>query len=943
MVFTQGFIVLYLEKMAKKLPFGRCWMGKKKTDAIIVIDGSSFLYRAYYGLRPLHTSKGIAVQATYGFCRSIKKLIDDFDSDKMVLVWDSPGKTFRNDIYEDYKATRQPPPSDIWLQKEQIQEFAGNIGLFQLAKPGDEADDLIASIAKERSGQKVIVVTPDKDLHQLIDENVTIFDPFKNEFIDEKSFEDKKGFSPERLMLYHALLGDASDNIPGVKGIGAKTATTLVIQFKTLDNLYNNLDDVAKDRTRNLLRDQEDSARLSLDLFTLRTYKLNISDKKLAFDKNQWWNAYSLFEKFEFKSFLRDAPENIKNPVVQKIEQQLSLIGAPDDVAMLPRKEVKAGWKCEVVITKEALDKLVVFLEKKKFFALDTETTGLRPHLDRLVGISFAADKRKAFYVPVSHEEGGQLEKEYVIEKLRPILEGSSVKKTFHNAKFDRHIMWQCGIEIGGCDFDSLIAASLLRKEWQKIGLKFMSQYCFDEPMKSCSDLMGKKKTFAEVSIQDGATYSCHDSLQTYKLKMHLEKELRGEKKLKSLFYNIEMPLNEVLIRMERIGIKLDPKVLGEIERDIDKELEVIEKKMQAYVATKQSKKLNLNSPKQIEELLFDVLDLSPVKKSKEGRRSTDQEVLERLAESHPIPGIILRYRELFKLKSTYVLPLPKQVNPKTGRIHTTFNQTGVTTGRLASAVPNLQNIPAAQGYGHKIRSSFVAEKGNLFLSADYSQIELRVLAHLSKDKNLIKAFLEDRDIHIETAAHIFDISPGKVEKKQRDVGKRINFSIMYGLTPYGLSRDLRIKPSEAKEYIDTYLEQYPGVAKWFNDVVEKGKEKGYVETWYGRRRYLAGLLENNKTLYETARRAALNTPVQGTASEVMKLAMIEMEKVFKKENFKARMILQVHDEIIIELPLEEKEMVSESVKKCMEGVVSWRIPLKVEVRIGKNWGEITK
>jgi len=920
---------------------------KLEKNAIFLIDGSSFLYRAYYALRALHTSKGIPVQATYGFCRAIKKIIDEFEPQTIALVWDSKGETFRRKLYSEYKAKREAPPSDLMDQKKQIIEFAETIGLYQVAKVGCEADDLIASIAAENKKNQIVIITPDKDLHQLIDgEQVVVFDPFKKIIIDKNTFIKIHEFPPERLTLYHSLVGDPSDNIPGVKGIGKKTAQELVKNFETLDELYKNLDKIKKDRTKQLLEGNKEYAYLSLKLFTLKIYKLGISSKKLAFRKDNWLNGYEFFKKFEFESLLKGIPK--KNLEVKKDKKgQMSLFTIVENDKKKEPPIKKAPWECIIVNTPNGLDNLITYLKKKKFFAFDTETTGVEPLKDRLVGISFAAEKTKAYYVPVAHTSNDkQLDRDYVIGKLKPILESKRIKKTLHNAKFDRLVLWQYGIEVAGIIFDSLLAANLLRKARQKIGLKILSLKYLDEPMTSFGDVIDKKyKNFASVPIENAAAYSAHDSLQTYKLKFILEKDIKKEKKLSKLLKKMELPFCDVLFRMEKEGIKLDEEIIKDVTSSVNRAIKTIEEKISAalkYKHIKNKGEINLNSPKQIEELLFDHLKLPVIKKSPEGRRSTAQEVLDELSEVHPIPGLILKYRELFKLKSGYLGPLPKRINPKTGRIHTSFNQTNVATGRLSSYNPNLQNIPGSSYYGMKIRSAFYAERGNIFLSADYSQIDLRVLAHTTKDKILQKAFLEGKDIHAQTAAQIFDVPIKKVSPKQRQVGKRINFSIIYGLTPYGLSKELGIKQSEAKTYIEKYFEQYPDVGKWMKEVVEEAKRKGYVETLFGRRRYVPELHESNKVVYEAARRVTINTPIQGTSAEIIKFAMIEIDKKFENKKLEAKMILQIHDELIFELPKKEKNTVQKVVRKCMEGIVRWKVPFIVDMRTGKTWEKIS-
>ncbi len=922
-------------------------MQKIKRNSIFLIDGSSLLYRSYYGLRPLYTAKGVPTQAVYGFCRAIKKLIDDFNPAYMVVVWDSKGKTFRSELYEAYKATRQAAPSDLFEQKEKIIEFLNLIDIEQVSRSGYEADDLLYSIIKDYKKDEFVLICPDKDLQQMISDYVIVFDPIKKEWIDSKSFLEKRGFSPEKLNFYHSLLGDSSDNIPGVKGIGKKGAEELVGQFDSLDDLYANLKQVKTPRLKNALEKNKEEAFLSRKLFTLKYYDLNLHKKNMEFDKTKWSNAIQFFQKMEFTSLVPAGYKTKKTEFVQK-----SIF---DQSELLKEKSVDTGqegkkinnWKSILIFTEKELDELCKELKGKKFFAFDTETTGLKPLYNDLVGMSFAISEKKAFYVPVGHigeDAEKQLPLDYVIEKLRPIFESSVIKKTLQHTKFDQLVLWKYGVELKGIEFDSLLAANLLREEWDKIGLKSLSVKYLNEYMDSFKEVLGKKyKTFASVGIEKASFYATHDAIQTFKLKTILEKLLKKEKKLLHIFNKIEMPLSEVLFRMEKVGIKLDVDVLKKVDIRVKRALATIEKKIEGALKYKKKEIINLNSPKQMERLLFDELKLPVVKKSSKGKRSTDREVLLELSKVHPIPGLILRYRELFKLQSTYLEPLPLCVNSKTQRIHTSFSQTIVATGRLSSSDPNLQNIPASEDFGVAIRSAFVAAKGKRFISADYSQIELRVLAHITKDNNLTQAFLEGRDIHTQTSAQIFDVPIKKVTHEQRQVGKRINFSIIYGLTPYGLSRDLGIKPSEAKEYIQKYFDQYPKVAEWIEKTAEETKKLGYSQTCFGRRRYISGLKEKNKNLYEAARRVAINSPVQGTSADIIKLAMIEINNTFIKKNLDAEIILQIHDELIVEVKSSDLKKTEEIITSCMEGVVNWEIPISVELRSGKNWGDVTK
>lgn len=905
-------------------------------NALFLIDGSYLLYRSYFGLPVLHGPTGKTVHATYSFCRTLNKLIKDYAPERIAIVWDSPGgSTSRKETYPAYKATRQAPPNDLFEQKNDIIRFTKEIGLCSIMKPGYEADDLIASLVQDFPQTPIVIVTADKDLCQLLSDHVILFDPFKNKLIDQASFLVDNGFPSEKISLYHALLGDSSDNIPGVKGIGEKTAQGLVVQFASLEDMYEHLDQVKKERTKKLLADQKDEAFLSLKLFMFDDVVLKLNHQDVAFSMSQWANALNFFKEFDFKSLIKDVETRFGSVLPVTVE----LPTAP-----------ATSWTMHVVTDEQALDAMVAHLQKSNFIGLDTETTGVYPLKDDLVGISFAFNNTDAYYIPVAHknlEQKPQLNKTLVLEKLKLILTSSKIEKTLHNTKFDELVFLKAGITVEGVTFDTLIAASLLRKDDRPINLKALSQQHLKETMIKFKDVMGKKyKNFSEVPIAEGAEYGAHDALQVLKLAKLFKQLLAQEPTLEKLFNEIEMPLCRVLIKIEKHGMILNVAKIHEIESRVKKELQIIEGKIFAAIEELDGIKevdINLNSPKQVEELLFVKLKLSSVKKSKGGSRSTDHEVLEELSEIHPIPALIMKYRELTKLQGTYLEPLPLEVNPKTGRIHTTFSQTNVVTGRLSSSNPNLQNIPASKDFGILIRQAFQAPPGFLLLSADYSQIELRVLAHLSGDKNLLDIFLAGKDIHTQTAAQLFDVPVDDITNEQRQVGKRINFSIMYGLTPYSLAKEFKVTPSEAKLYIDRYFAQYPQVAAWMETTIQEAITRGYVESVWGRRRYLPELQEKNRTRYEAGTRFAANTPVQATQADIIKMAMINLDKVFTAQKLQSKIILQIHDELLFEIPEHELFTVQSIIQKTMEKIVDWTVPLKVNIRVGKDWGEITK
>lgn len=892
---------------------------------LIIIDGSSFLYRAYYGLRPLHTSAGVPVQAVYGFCRMIKKIIDSFDPHYMVLVWDSKGKTKRHDLFPAYKETRLTPPSDIFIQKEYIIRFAQAIGLYQLQQVGIEADDLMHSLALwwQKKGRSVVVISSDKDMGQILSPSITLFDSFKEAFVDEKTFQEKMGFPVSKAIFYFSLLGDSSDNIPGVKGIGQKRALELVNQFDSLSDLYVNIHRVSQASVRKALEAYKHDAFLSEKLFTLIDYPLDITEQECMFDAKSWRNARSLFEELSFKSLLSASSASTSAPAKGT-------------------SWVDKGYNFKAVTNVEDLKKLVGLIKEAGLFAYDTEVDGLNPLQTQLVGLSICVKEGTSYYVPCGHKtDDQQLSLSTVIDFLKPLFEDPTIKKIAHHAKFDQLVLYHQGIKEQGLMFDTIVAAALVKDEWQKNSLKDLSQYYFEEPMMTFAQLIAdfKVKDFSEIPLDTATDYAAADAHQTFRLYKPLEKLLE-EKGASPLYYTIELPVLEVLCGMEIRGILCDPTILYDLGKQVDKALDDLRSKIFVFIGPDQSA-MNLNSPKQVAELLFTHLQLTPQKRSSSGAAyATDNEVLMELAKEHPVPAYLIQYRELYKLKTTYIEALPSYINPETGRIHTTYSQTRVATGRLASSDPNLQNIPT-DGLGSEIRRAFYPQEGHVFLSADYSQIELRVLAHLSGDPKLLDAFRLGHDIHAKTAAALFDVDEALVTKHQRDLGKRINFSILYGLTPYGLSKDLSISLADAKKYIDGYFKHYPKIQEWMEQTIEKTKATGYAQTLYGRRRQIPAIHERNKHLFQEACRVAVNTVAQGTAAEIMKIGMIRVASALKKLPYDAAILLQIHDELLITVPSEHADAVRALVIKELENVVAWEIPLLVNAAIGKNWKEV--
>lgn len=900
-------------------------------QALFIVDGSSFLYRAYYGSRPLHTLKGEPVQAVYSFVRMMKKLMDTHKTENMALVWDSKGKTTRHEMYQDYKATRQAPPSDLFTQKEHIVKFADLIGLRQIAKPGIEADDIMYSLAREQTsrGKMAVMITGDKDMAQTLGPAVIWYDPLKGEYLDAAAYEAKYGIAVDKIPFYYALLGDTSDNIPGVKGVGEKSAQQLVKQFANLDDLYAHIDSITPARIQTALKNNKENAYLSYKLFLLQYHATGLQDTDLKFDRGQWAQAAPLFAELNFNSLLKD---------IQAQHTQQTGVN-PEIAARMAQYEYVA------ITTVEQLEQLVALLQKNKFWAVDTESDGLDPHSSLCVGLSVCVQEGKAYYVPFAHATGQeQVSKEIIQQKLGPLFADPAYGKIFHNAKYDLTVLHHAGFPVNGLLFDTMLAAHLVTKEWQRVGLKTLSQYYLQEPMLSFAQVVTDAgyKTFAQVPIEHATAYAASDAHQTFRLYHLLKRELE-EHGLWKLYHDIDLPLIHTLLAMELEGITCHAQQLKELEIRISNDMDGLYKQLIELIGP-QYNEINLLSPKQVEQLLFVDLQLPPGKKSaKRTGYSTDAEVLASLSSLSLVPSLILQYRELSKLRGTYAQALPNYINEKSGKIHTSFSQIAVATGRLASSDPNLQNIPAEGTYGMEIRAAFVPPAGHVFISADYSQIELRVLAHITQDAALLDAFVQGRDIHTETAARIFGIDPVFVIPAQRQVGKRINFSIIYGLTPYGLSQDLHIPLSEAKKYIDRYFEQYPKLRIWMDSVIIDAKQIGYVTTLWGRRRYVPALHEKNRTLYQEAVRVAINSVVQGTAADLMKMGMIQLEKAWQARGINACIILQIHDELLISAPIEQKDLALAITQEILSNVVQWTVPFSVTTRVGNTWKDVSK
>jgi len=883
---------------------------------LYIIDGNSYVYRAFYAIRGLSNSKGFPTNAIYGFMNMLLKIIKEKKPDGIAVSFDSPVPTERHRIYEEYKVHRPETPRELVEQMPYVKDMisAFNIKIFEV--PGYEADDLLGTIAKKAAseGINVFIVTGDKDMLQLVGDNIKIYDPMKDRFIDEEYVRDRFGVGPERITEFMALAGDAVDNIPGIKGIGEKTAKEILSEFESLDDLLNNTNRIKKDKLRLLVSENADIARLSKKLATIDTsVPIDIDIEEFRLREPNWPSLLSLFREFEFGSLIKLIPSGISGKI-----------------------------SYETVLSIEKLREIAASIESipGAEFAFYIESASARdrnPVTAGLVGLALCREKRHAFYVPVSHSYPGvpvQIDKNDVLKEFSEIFEDEGIPKIGHNLKYDIIILKQNGIHVKGKLFDTMIASYLINPNKPNHSLEEVALEYLSYRKKTFIEVLGKKNSFSEIPLKDAASYASEDAGLSFELKEILFNKL-GENDLENIYFNIEMPLVYVLADMEAAGVKIDAEKLKGISKEIERELDGIQRRIYFLAG----EEFNINSPKQLSKVLFHSLGFQPRKKTKTGF-STEMSVLEELAESHELPREILDYRSLSKLKTTYIDVLPTLINPKTGRIHTSFNQTATATGRLSSSDPNLQNIPIRGEWGKRIRETFISEESNLLLSADYSQVELRILAHLSQDDGLIKAFRNNLDIHARTASEILGIPIDKVTPDMRRIAKTVNFGVIYGISPFGLSETLSISRDDAKKYIEQYFDRHGGVKSYIERSIEEARNKGYVSTLFGRRRAIPEIKSKNSNIRQQGERLAINSPIQGTAADIIKIAMINIRTGLKDKGLKTKMILQVHDELLFELPIQELEIVKEIVKKEMEGVLTLTVPLRVDISYGKNWAE---
>ena len=924
-------------------------------NPLVLVDGSSYLYRAFHAFPPLTNSAGEPTGAMYGVLNMLKSLISQVQPSHIAVVFDAKGKTFRDEMFEQYKSHRPPMPDDLRKQIQPLHDIIRALGIPLLVIEGVEADDVIGTlaVAASKANQKVLISTGDKDMAQLVDDNIMLINTMNNTLLDREAVIEKYGIPPELIIDYLALMGDSADNIPGVAGVGEKTALGLLQGIGSMAEIYANLNKVAELPIRGAkklgdkLLAEKEMADLSYRLATIKTdVALDITPEQLTLGASNNDQLTEYFGRYEFKRWLNEVmngadsiTNNNEQPTKINHYQATPALAQDNSDEALPAIQIDRS-RYETLLTEADLNRWVEKLKQAKLFALDTETDNLDYMAANLVGISFALENGEAAYLPLQLDYLGApktLEKTTALTLLKPVLENPSIQKVGQNFKYDLTIFARNDIDVQGVAFDTMLESYVLNSTGRHNMDDLAKRYLGHQTI-SFEEIAGKGKnqlTFNQIPLEQAAEYAAEDADVTMKLQQVLWEKLSKEPTLEKLFKEMELPLLGVLSRMERRGVLIDSDALFLQSNEIANRLSELEE--QAYVLAGQP--FNLASTKQLQEILFDKLGLPVIQKTPKGAPSTNEEVLEELAFSHELPKVLVEHRGLSKLKSTYTDKLPQMVNPQTGRVHTSYHQAVTATGRLSSSDPNLQNIPIRNEEGRRIRQAFIAREGFTVVAADYSQIELRIMAHLSQDQGLINAFTQGKDIHRSTAAEIFGVALDEVTSEQRRNAKAINFGLIYGMSAFGLSRQLGIGRADAQSYMDLYFKRYPGVQTFMHDIREKAKAQGYVETLFGRRLYLPDINSSNGMRRKAAERVAINAPMQGTAADIIKRAMIQLDQTLQNDPDIA-MIMQVHDELVFEVRSEKVAFYSELIKTQMESAADLVVPLIVEVGPGMNWDE---
>ncbi|QXX96617.1 DNA polymerase I [Serratia marcescens] len=930
-------------------------MAQIAENPLILVDGSSYLYRAYHAFPPLTNSAGEPTGAMYGVLNMLRSLLLQYQPSHVAVVFDAKGKTFRDELFAEYKSHRPPMPDDLRAQIEPLHSMVKAMGLPLLVTPGVEADDVIGTLAleAEKAGHAVLISTGDKDMAQLVTPNVTLINTMNNTILGPQEVCDKYGIPPELIIDFLALMGDSSDNIPGVPGVGEKTAQALLQGIGGLDALYGNLESIATLSFRGAktmaakLEQNKEVAYLSYKLATIKTdVELDLTCAELTVSEPDVDTLQQLFKQYEFKRWLADVEagiwlENKKGAGAKAVGAAKPAAAAEAPKALAEAKLSQDGY---VTILDEAtFTDWLARLKKADVFAFDTETDGLDTLTANLIGLSFAIAPGEAAYLPVAHDyldAPPQLDRAYVLEALKPLLEDEKALKVGQNLKFDMSLLARYGIEMRGIAYDTMLESYVLDSVGGRHDMDSLADRYLGHKTITFEEIAGKGKnqlTFNQIALEQAAPYAAEDADVTLQLHLAMWPQLKQSAELLTVFNEIEMPLLPVLSHIERTGVLIDPAILSAHSQELAKRLAELE--AQAHELAEEP--FNLASTKQLQAILYEKQKLPVLKKTPGGAPSTNEEVLAELALDYPLPKVILEYRGLAKLKTTYTDKLPLMINPVSGRVHTSYHQAVTATGRLSSSDPNLQNIPVRNDEGRRIRQAFIAPEGYRIVAADYSQIELRIMAHLSQDEGLLKAFAEGKDIHRATASEVFGVPLDKVTGEQRRSAKAINFGLIYGMSAFGLARQLGIPRGEAQRYMDLYFERYPGVLDYMERTRQQASEQGYVSTLDGRRLYLPDIRSSNAMRRKAAERAAINAPMQGTAADIIKRAMIEVDAWLQgQEKPLVRAIMQVHDELVFEVHESVIEEASQRIRQLMEGSMTLAVPLKVDVGVGMNWDE---
>jgi len=911
---------------------------------LILVDGSSYLYRAFHALPPLTNSKGLPTGAVKGVINMMRRLQKDYPDSTTAVIFDAKGKTFRDDIYSDYKANRPPMPDELRSQIQPIHDVIRAMGMPLISIGGVEADDVIGTYAVQATEKKqpVVISTGDKDIAQLVNEHISLVNTMTDTELDREGVIAKFGIPPELIIDFLALLGDKSDNIPGVPGVGEKTALGLLQGLGGIDSIYQRLDEVETLSFRGAktmaakLEEHRDLAYLSYQLATIKTdVEVDLAVDELANQAPDNEKLLNLFIDLEFKTWINELSGDATPAQPKSTSQAIQPSSQPSVVT-------PSTINYETLLDQQQFSNWLQKLQNSQLMAVDTETTSLNYMVADLVGISLAVEAGEAAYIPFGHDYLGapqQLPREMVLEAIKPILEDPKIKKVGQNLKYDTSVLAQHGIDLKGIAYDTMLESYVINSVATRHDMDSLAQHYLEVETTSFTEIAGKgasQLTFNQISLEQAGPYAAEDADITLRLHHALWPQVKAELPLKTLFEEIELPLIKVLSRIERTGALVDDTLLFQQSQELAERLAELE--TQAWELAGQQ--FNLASPKQLAEILFTKLEIPVLKKTAKGAPSTKEEVLQELALDYPLPKVLLEHRGLAKLKSTYTDKLPVMINPTTRRIHTSYHQAGTATGRLSSSDPNLQNIPIRTAEGRRVRQAFIAPEGHRLIAADYSQIELRIMAHLSGDQNLLKAFEQGQDVHRATAAEVFGINLAQVTIDKRRSAKAINFGLIYGMSAFGLAKQLNIGRKQAAEYIELYFQRYPGVQDYMNQVRHSAAEKGYVETHFGRRLYLPEINSRNGMRRQAAERTAINAPMQGTAADIIKLAMINVDNWLRNQKLKSRMIMQVHDELVLEVPESEHQQVIIGIKECMENAASLQVKLVVDVGVGDNWDE---